>query len=119
MAPASLHSDLQYNAANGKFEKGNDKLYWQNIQLSKEGKLPIAPDGNNVWISNPWWKQLIIPFYYPKSYIDAPSYRDVFCLVYAQPGERFAVLPITIIMPLKDVAKYSNFSVKYKHSFTQ
>ena len=73
-------------------------------ELIKEGKLVQT----NITTSNPWWQQLKIPFYYP---FRTFSYVHT----YAQVGDYFAIIPITITIPQKDIANYTTFGVKYSN----
>ena len=71
--------------------------------------------------TNEWWTQLSIPFYYRNDIIygnrdryDILENREMlFTNTYAEPGDIFAALPIVITIPKADIAKYTNFGVRY------
>ena len=73
-------------------------------ELIKEGKLVQT----KMTSLDSWWELLNIPFYYP--------YRTFsYVHTYAQVGDYFAIIPITITIPQKEIAKYTTFGVKYSN----
>ena len=86
--------------------------YYENPQLKAQkasGKLEVGTPLQRKGRGNTsWWQQLKIPFYYP---FRTFSYVHT----YAQVGDYFAIIPITITIPQKEIAKYTTFGVKYSN----
>ena len=86
--------------------------YYVNTQIEEEiksGKLKVGLPVN-VTASNPCWEQLNTPFYYRTT---GDGREGFFASTYAQSGDIFAALPIVITIPKADIAKYTNFGVRY------
>lgn len=61
--------------------------------------------------ASPWWNELKVPFYYPQSV----GYNIIvgYCNRYAQVGEIYAYLPFYMTISTSEIAKYSNFGIRY------
>ncbi len=87
------------------------------------GYTITRPDGKYYMVRPPktnsksngadaWWELLANNFVYPSR-----THELAMCDTYAQIGERFAWMDVTITIPMNDIAKYTNFGIRYDSNY--